>query len=276
MPEVPQQIQDNIAQFELDASSPQSPSGPQLPELMHPSPISNRASDTKHGALPPQAQSLGAGTPNLQNSGQNLRDTRGQRPIEPLGTADQPSFSPFPQIRNRPPNVPPSDGEKEAILENAREAVLHSNDPEMQLTWAQDVLSYVEIAMGNEARMSELQTCRSRTPRIEHQLRVDAVNVVTFLADQHHPKAEFLRGTWLEFGKFGFRMDKKEAYRCYARAAQGGYVRAEYRMGMQFENSNDVVNAIKHFSLGVAGHDSASNYVCIDSNRVTTNRTNAL
>ncbi|MCJ1388969.1 hypothetical protein MMC18_001821 [Xylographa bjoerkii] len=260
MPEVPQQIQDNLAHFELDASSPRSPSGPQPADLMPPSQISERASYTNHDAAPPPIQPSGARTSKLKNNGPNPRDTRGQRPSEPASIADQPSFSPFPQIRNRPPNVPPSDGEKEAILENAREAVLHSNDAEMQLTWAQDALSYVEIAMGNEARMSELQSSRSRTPRIEHQLRVDAVNVVTFLADQHHPKAEFLRGTWLEFGKFGFRMDKKEAYRCYLRAAQGGYSRAEYRMGMQFENSNDLVNAIKHFSLGLAGHDSASNY----------------
>ncbi|MCJ1382199.1 hypothetical protein MMC17_005311 [Xylographa soralifera] len=260
MPEVPQQIQDNLAHFELDASSPRSPSGPHFPELMHPSQISNRASHNNNDGAPPRTQSSGAGNPKLQNNGSNRREPSGRRLSDPQGVADQPSFSPFPQLRNRPPNVPPSDGEKEAILENAREAVLHSNDPEMQLTWAQDALSYVEIAMGNEARMSELQDSRSRTPRIEHQLRVDAVNVVTFLADQHHPKAEFLRGTWLEFGKLGFRMDKKEAYRCYSRAAQGGYIRAEYRIGMQFENSNDAVNAIKHFSLGLTGHDSASNY----------------
>ncbi|MCJ1437204.1 hypothetical protein MMC27_006590 [Xylographa pallens] len=260
MPEVPQQIQDNLAHFELDASSPRSPSGPQLPKLMPSSQVSNRASYNNHDAAPPRTQSSGAGNPRTQNNGSHRRESSDQRPIEPQGVVDQPSFSPFPQIRNRPPNVPPSDGEKEAILENAREAVLHSNDPEMQLTWAQDALSFVEIAMGNEARMSELQNSRSRTPRIEHQLRVDAVNVVTFLADQHHPRAEFIRGTWLEFGKLGFRMDKKEAYRCYSRAAQGGYSRAEYRIGMQFENSNDAVNAIKHFSLGLVGRDSASSY----------------
>ena len=265
MPEVPQQIQDKLAHFELDASSPRSPSGPQFPESMRSSEISNRASYNNHDAAPPQTQSFGAVNPILQNNRSNGREPSGKRPDEVQGVAEQPSFSPFPQIRNRPPNVPPSDGEKEAILENAREAVLHSNDPEMQLTWAQDAIGYVEIAKENEARMSELQNSRSRTPRIEHQLRVDAINVVTFLADQHHPKAEFLRGTWLEFGKLGFRMDKKEAYWCYSRAAQGGYIRAEYRIGMQFENSNDALNAIKHFSLGLAGHDSASNYVCSDT-----------
>lgn len=173
---------------------------------------------------------------------------------------EQPSFSPFPPIHNRPANVPPSDEEREVILETARQPVLNSNDPEMQLTWAQDTLTYVEIASQNELRASQNQAARPQTPQTEHQLRVDAVNVVSFLADQHHPKAEFMKGMWLEFGKFGFRLDKKEAYRCYARSAQGGYARAEYRMGMQFESSNDTVKAIKHYNIGVEAGDSACHY----------------
>ena len=176
------------------------------------------------------------------------------------GASDQPTFSHFPPLRNRPANVPPSDEEKEGILEQARESVLNSKDPEIQLSWAQDTLAFVEIAAQYEASISQSQKARTQTPSTEHQLRVDAVNIVSFLADQHHPRAEFLRGMWLEFGKFGFRMDKKEAFRCYQRAAQKGYVRAEYRMGMQFENSHDPEKAIKHYQLGVIGGDSASNY----------------
>ena len=174
---------------------------------------------------------------------------------------EQPTFSPFPPLRNRPANVPPSDEEKEGILESARTPVLNSDDPEMQLSWAQDTLVYVEIAAQNESRISENQEARTRTPHIEHQLRVDAISVVSFLADQHHPKAEFLRGMWMEFGKFNFRVDKKEAFRCYQRAAQKGYARAEYRIGMQFESYNDPEKAIKHYTLGLQAGDSASHYV---------------
>ena len=174
---------------------------------------------------------------------------------------EQPTFSPFPPLRNRPANVPPSDEEKEETLENARIPVLNSDDPEMQLSWAQDTLAYVEVAAQNEARVSEYQETRARTPHIEHQLRVDAINVVSFLADQHHPKAEFIKGMWLEFGKFNFRIDKKEAFRCYQRAAQKGYARAEYRIGMQFESYNDPEKAIQHYTLGLQAGDSASHYV---------------
>lgn len=174
---------------------------------------------------------------------------------------EQPTFSPFPLLPNRPANVPPSDEEKEGILESARIPVLNSDDPEMQLSWAQDTLVYVEIAAQNEVRISENQSARPQTPHIEHQLRVDAISIVSFLADQHHPKAEFLKGMWLEFGKFSFRIDKKEAFRCYQRAAQKGFARAEYRIGMQFESYNDPEKAIKHYTLGLQAGDSASHYV---------------
>ena len=171
-----------------------------------------------------------------------------------------PNFSPFPQLRNPPPNVPPSDEEKEATLERSRTQVLESDDPEMQLAWAQDALAYVEVAIQHEARLSEHRPGRSQTPQVEHQLRIDAVGIVSFLAEQGHPKAEFMRGMWLEFGKFGLRVDKKEAYRCYVRAAEKGYPRAEYRIGMQYESSNDPNKAIRHYLLGVDQADSASNY----------------
>ena len=134
----------------------------------------------------------------------------------------------------------------------------------MQLAWAQDALNYVDAAMLHEQRLSELQPARPVTPQVEHQLRVDAINVVSFLADQHHPKAEFMKGMWLEFGKFGMRVDKKEAFRCYTRAASKQYARAEYRMGMQFEQSNDPIKALQHYKAGSEAGDSTSNYRLIN------------
>ena len=191
---------------------------------------------------------------------QTHNNNQGQR-THNVDTNEQPTFSPFPPLRNRPANVPPSDEEKEGILESVRISVLNSEDPEMQLSWAQDTLVYVEIAAQNEVRISENQAARTRTPQIEHQLQLDAISIVSFLADQHHPKAEFMKGMWLEFGKFNHRVDKKEAFRCYQRAAQKGYARAEYRIGMQFEGYNDLEKAIKHYALGLQAGDSASHYV---------------
>lgn len=175
---------------------------------------------------------------------------------------DGPHLSPFPKIANAPPNVPPSDDDLEATLENARPLVLNSNDPEMQLAWAADALVFCGVCADNEERTAAAKpyAARPSTPRIEHQLKADSMNIVTFLADQHHPKAEFLRGMWLEWGRFGQREDKKEAFRCYSRAADRGYARAEYRIGMLYESYNDPVKALRHYHRGVEAGDAASCY----------------
>ena len=133
---------------------------------------------------------------------------------------------------------------------DSRDHVLHSNDPNMQICWARDVLAYVETAADAATREYEIvrksadrDQGRPSTPRAEHELRVDATNVVNYLADQGHPEAMFIRSKWLEFGKFGKRQDKKEAYNGYLNAANNGWGRAEYRIGMLYENSNDIDKA---------------------------------
>lgn len=174
---------------------------------------------------------------------------------------DAPSFSPFPKVKGE--NIPPSDEEKEQILWQARNLVLHSNNVSMQVTWARDALIWVEVAQEAQAREWRREGKgreRPPTPRTEHELRVDAVNILDYLAQQDHPEATFMKGKWLEFGKFGFRENKREAYSLYKKAAENGFGRAEYRVGMLYENTNDIANAIKHYTLGVQLGDSASNY----------------
>lgn len=250
MPEVPENMQDNLAHLEQEASGSHR--------------MANQYSPAQRSQFPARNSSM-PGQAFSSNNGGSYGNPYTQPvyggPAPATEYLDHPSFSPFPVLRNPPPNVPPTDEQREANLERGRVAVLASNDPEMQLAWAQDALSYVEVAMQNELRMAVLQPPRPHTPQVEHQLKVDAINIVSFLADQLHPRAEFIRGMWLEFGKFGFRIDKKEAFRCYQRAAEKGYARAEYRMGMQFENSNEPLKAIKHYERGVNAGDSASYYV---------------
>ncbi|KAI9820890.1 MAG: hypothetical protein M1832_003523 [Thelocarpon impressellum] len=278
MPEVPENIQENLAHLELEANPPRNAD--------RPASTYSESGSTFSSYRPPRHSSLGAQggmarpPPNEvyeADDGYARRKSNGYADPYTANAAappatdyraaagaaavlDQPSFSPFPRLVNAPVNVPPSDEDREATLEHARVPVLNSNDPEMQLAWAQDALAYVEVALQNEQRVSEHQPPRPQTPQVEHQLRVDALSIVSFLAEQHHPKAEFMKGMWLEFGKFGYRVDKKEAFRCYHRAAEKGYARAEYRMGMQYESSNDQAKAIRHYDRGVALGDSASHY----------------
>ncbi|KAK4187855.1 hypothetical protein QBC35DRAFT_451868 [Podospora australis] len=230
MPEVPQNMQDDIQRMELEARE----TGPR------------RDSNTPRR---PQGGVNNKSFKPFQSSAADSTDM------------ETPSFSPFPKVKGE--NIPPSDEEKEQILWQARNLVLHSNNVSMQVTWARDTLIWVEVsqeAATREWKQNGKGKERPSTPKTEHELRVDAVNILDYLAKQDHPEATFMKGKWLEFGKFGFRENKREAYSLYKKAAEHGYGRAEYRMGMLYENSNDIPNAIKHYNLGVQLGDSASNY----------------
>ena len=252
MPDVPENMQDNIAQMEHHARAPRRV---QHPPTQYRPQFPERTSSAVQGQ-PQHAQAHDHGAYAQSVTYDNMDH--------------HPNFSPFPVLRNPPPNVPPTDEQKEANLERARMAVLSTTDPEMQLAWAQDALAFVEVAAQNEARLSLTQPPRPHTPQVEKQLKTDAMNIVSFLAEQRHPRAEFIKGMWLEFGKFGFRVDRKEAFRCYSRAAEKGYARAEYRIGMQFESSGEPEKAIRHYQRGVSRADSASYYVCLFASCGTT------
>lgn len=193
----------------------------------------------------------------LQNTADSFKALTQQKHAT-MSSFDVPSFSPFPVVKQG--NVPPSDDEKERILYNARLDVLNSNNVTVQLDWALDVLSWVEISQEAHMREHKIQGARPQTPRIEHEMRLDAINIVEYLSSQNHPQALFSRSKWLEFGKFGFRQDRKEAFLGYMNAASRGWGRAEYRMGMIYENSNDIENALQHYNRGLEIGDSASSY----------------
>lgn len=171
-------------------------------------------------------------------------------------SVDAPSFSPFPKVTGD--NIPPGDDAKEQILWKARTHVLHSQAVAMQIIWARDVLIWSEISMDAAAR--DTSGKRPATPRIEHELRLDAINIINHLADQEHPDALYIRAKWLEFGKFGNRVDKREAYSGYKRASELGNARSEYRMGMLFEQSNEISKAKEHYYKGMSLKDSAALY----------------
>lgn len=258
-------MQQNVAEMEDQAYNINTRHGdPRSPYNMHDEARPQLNSGYDSSEYTPRASSLNTSSQRYDELGlpdntSQFNNTKNNAPNF-NGLSEVPNFSPFPPLRNPGPNIPPTDDQKERVLEQAREAVLGCNDPEQQLTWAQDVLSYCEIAQQNEARLSRTQPARPRTPRVEHALRVDAVKIVGFLADQNHPRAQFMRGLWYEFGKFGYPLDKPESYHCYKRAAERGHVRAWYRMGMQFESGNDSLTAIKYYRMAADAGDSAACY----------------
>ncbi|KAI8959524.1 hypothetical protein F5Y11DRAFT_332914 [Daldinia sp. FL1419] len=275
MPEVPENMQQGLQRMELEArsveprnSSSQVPgSGPRHTREPSLSTVLNTRVNTfgqqyQDGHNPATDYSPASNFSPFQET----QDRAPQFESDLRDMRELPSFSPFPKVQGE--HIPPSDEEKEAVLAESRHHVLHSNDPNMQICWARDVLSYVEIAA--EAALREEEAMRSpndrdlpirtATPKIEHELRIDAINIITYLADQGHPEALFIKGKWLEFGKFGKRQDKKEAYTCYSNAAKSGWGRADYRIGMLYENSNDMDKAMQHYEMGLSVNDSAASY----------------
>ncbi|KAI0475170.1 hypothetical protein GGR56DRAFT_501002 [Xylariaceae sp. FL0804] len=269
MPEVPQNMQQDLQRMELEATEtdPRNPSAAQHAR----DPSMSNVMSNRPGGYGRQYQP-GSRQDSLYSVASNFspftetQDTDAQFQKSLQDMRDEPSFSPFPKVKGE--HVPPSDEEKETVLANSRQHVLHSNDPDMQICWARDVLSFVEIAA--EAAIREAEAAqdpndrrpppRPETPKIEHELRVDAMNIVTYLADQAHPEALFIRSKWIEFGRLGKRQDKKEAYQGYMKAAQSGWGRADYRIGMLYENSNDMDKAMRYYNSGLATNDSAASY----------------
>ncbi|KAH9904546.1 hypothetical protein F4778DRAFT_732838 [Xylariomycetidae sp. FL2044] len=275
MPEVPQNMQQGLQRMEFEARSvdtrnpnARAPGGGQQHGR---EPSLSNVMNTRAASFGQQYQQ-GRAQPNDYSPASNFspfhesKDTKSKFEQNLRDMRDFPSFSPFPKVKGE--NIPLSDEEKESVLAESRQHVLHSNDPDMQICWARDVLAYVEIAA--EAAMREAEAARQpgdrspasrpATPKIEHELRVDAINIVTYLAEQGHPEALFIRSKWMEFGRFGRRQDKKEAYSGYSAAAQSGWARADYRIGMLYENSNDMDKAMRHYQQGVSGGDSAASY----------------
>ena len=254
MPEVPQNMQEDLQRMELEAREPRNSTAAP--------PNSSASKPGHHGREPSLSTSTAAPAPQQQPAGPGSDF----RPFKDSKTTYQnmpshfegPNFSPFPRVKGD--NIPPSDEEKEEILYNAREHVPHSNNVSMQLSWARDALNWVEIAAEAHARENNGQVTRSQTPKVEHQLRSDAVQIVDYLSQQNHPEALFMKAKWIEFGKFGFRLDLKEAYLGYKKSAEQAYGRAEYRMGMLFENTNDIQKALEHYNLGLSYKDSAASY----------------
>ena len=267
MPEVPSNMQESLAHLELEARNPQATRITSQSTTSPGQSYKQTSSHTRDPSKSTTVQRTDGGVPGFTASYahtnaaayQNLNRASVQE-FNGLNP-DSPKFSPFPKLQNPGNNVPLSDDEKEEVLDRARPMVLKSSDPEMQLAWAQDALSWVEVAQQSFSRQQQLDGMpRHNTPKVEHALMVDAISIVTFLAEQHHPKAEFMKGMWQEFGKFEYRVDKKEAFLAYKRAAERSYARAEYRIGMQFESSNNSLKAIEHYRKGVVMKDSASNY----------------
>ncbi|KAL9057861.1 MAG: hypothetical protein Q9162_002091 [Coniocarpon cinnabarinum] len=239
-PGMPNQIQTNLAQLDLNNSEAQAQGfrpGPQSPQSAYTPSVYTVSSA---GSAP---------TPQPRPASQSQSSNQ-----------QEPNFSGIPRLPFRTDNVPESADERGERLERDRVPILGSSNFEDQIGWATDALNYVDVSAEQDRRLSPIQRPRPSTPPAERQLKQDALGIVNHMANQSHPRALFLQGMWYEFGKFGFPEDKRQAFNCFSKSAQLNYPRAEYRMGMQFEATGNPGTALQHFRTGEAAGDSACCY----------------
>ncbi|RTE82838.1 hypothetical protein BHE90_002605 [Fusarium euwallaceae] len=177
-----------------------------------------------------------------------------ERPETPPRTPPPPVVG-IPRVDTYDGKTPRSDDEKGDILENARERVLYSKDPGMQLAWARDVLVWAMTAEKVRLRESEPRP----VPDTEQQLRTSALDIMMFLAQQGHSEALYHEGKWLELGQFGRTVDIGQAFDRYRRAADGGLGRAHYRLGKLCQQAwDDWEAAFTHYEKGEQLGDAAA------------------
>ncbi|KAJ1322996.1 enhanced entry protein LpnE [Microdochium nivale] len=130
---------------------------------------------------------------------------------------------------------------------------------EKQFEWAEIMLGHIQVlteapAPDVEAR-SMVQDAMLFSPESLHDLRVQAVKVVEALAKQGHPRAMYIQSKGLDFGWFGYDLDKAEAFARYQRVAEHNFARAYYRIGEQIMNAEPAgplehLDADNYFEMG--------------------------
>ncbi|KAF2489849.1 HCP-like protein [Lophium mytilinum] len=181
--------------------------------------------------------------------------------VTPVGLEIYELPSSFPKLPDPvSPNVPLTHEEKGRVIERARELVLYSVDPDMQLAWASDALNWLLVCYSRERNVCDTKNSSFQSSVEGSQLEIDAKNIIDFLVAQGHPHANFEKGKWLEFGHFGHRVNKRSAFHLYRDALSEGYMRAAYRMGMMYESSNDPTKAIEYYERGRKENDAACCY----------------
>ncbi|KAK9375423.1 uncharacterized protein V1513DRAFT_458064 [Lipomyces chichibuensis] len=150
----------------------------------------------------------------------------------------------FPNIEDPPLAIPVSFKMRVHHLRGEMDRVLPCADRDRQLDWA---LSVVDLG----------KTCKQLLGRDDQQMLGEAHNVILHLKQFHIPKLLYYLGMWSENG---MDSDPMHAYRYYQRAAEGGYTRAWYRMGIIHETLKNYAYAIDAFKQGIEKNDAGCCY----------------
>ncbi|KAK9433775.1 hypothetical protein V1505DRAFT_412539 [Lipomyces doorenjongii] len=153
----------------------------------------------------------------------------------------------FPNIEDPPATIPASLQMRVHHLRADMDRVLACADHDQQLDWA---LSVVDLGM----------TCKQLLVRDDQLMLSVAHNVILHLKQFHIPKLLYYLGMWSENGKMDMDNDPIPPYGYYERAAEGGYTRAWYRMGIIHETQKNYAYAVDAFKQGIEKNDAGCCY----------------
>ncbi|KAJ8100497.1 hypothetical protein POJ06DRAFT_105635 [Lipomyces tetrasporus] len=153
----------------------------------------------------------------------------------------------FPNIEDAPHTIPPSFQMRVRQLRAKMDRVLVCEDQSQQLDWA---LSVVDLR----------KTCENLFDRDNQLMISTADNVILHLKQFDVPKLLYYLGMWSEKGEMDMEQDPYRAYGFYERAAEGGYTRAWYRMGIIHETQKNYNYAVDAFKQGIEENDAGCCY----------------
>lgn len=165
-------------------------------------------------------------------------------------------------IEVQPPNAQPlvqaaamSEEAFEQMILDGKAYALSSGSDDIQLDWARDALRLVER---QEMRCQRISTdLSSPLTSKQNELRQDALEILRRLSSSNVPRAHFAYGVLLETGRSGVPIDRRAAFTLYKQAARADFVRAEHRIGMQFECAGDMRKGCEHYEYGASKDDVA-------------------
>ena len=87
-------------------------------------------------------------------------------------------------------------------------------------------------------------------------LSVDQAKCIDLLRQAAHlgcPDALYQLGTFNYHGRMGLRQDKKEGFKYWERAAEGGFVPSLHNLGCTEVDNRNIVDAMRHWRLSASG-----------------------
>ncbi|CAB51343.2 1,3-beta-glucan synthase regulatory factor Chf3/Chr4 [Schizosaccharomyces pombe] len=156
-------------------------------------------------------------------------------------------------VADLPFPLPVSDEEQLDWI-RANEDLVHSQDIDEALEWAEYVLRFTQ------SHLPYLQTYESENLHEINYLESmceNALYKIREFSELENAKAMYFDAYVYETGAFDVESDIQRAWDLYSSSANLGYTRSLYRLGVLLEDQGNLEEAVEYFEKGVSENDSA-------------------